>query len=186
MNGVDILVLLVAGLSAVALRLLVFRGKSRASVGPALPTTLAELPGATHYVYFPQIRRALSASDREYLLTNASPRVARQALRERRAVARGFLRGLRADFSSLDKLGRAIAALSPEVSRPQETQRLMLSAEFQLLYALVWLRLWVGMLPLDQLETLAGLVGRLATRIDEAITAISVLSSGQIADKLSA
>lgn len=185
MNGVDILVFLVILLSAMALRLLVSRERSGGDVTPST-SAFNELPGARHYVYFPQIRQAISASDREYLLRNASSRVARRALRQRRAVARRFLQGLRDDFSSLDKLGRTIAALSPEVSRPHETQRLLLSARFQALYALVWLRLSIGMLPLDQLEVLAGLVGRLATRIDEAMTEINALSAGQLAGKLNA
>ncbi len=186
MNGVDILVFLVILLSAIALRLLVLREGSHGDVTSSPSSAFKELPGARHYVYFPQIRQAISASDREYLLRTASSRVARQALRERRAVVRRFLRGLRDDFSRLDKLGRAIAALSPEVSRPQETQRLLLNARFQALYALVWLRLSIGMLPLDQLEVLAGMVGRLATRIDEAMTEINALSAGQLAGKLNA
>jgi hypothetical protein len=79
-----------------------------------------------------------------------------------------------------------IAALSPEVSREQETERLILSLKFQILYTLVWLRLSTGNLPLQQLEHLTGLVGRLATRMDEAMAKISALSARPIPGGLGA
>ena len=77
-----------------------------------------------------------------------------------------------------------IAALSPEVSREQETERLILSLKFQLLYVLVWLRLSAGNLPLQQLEQLTGLVGRLATRMDAAMAQISALSADRLSSGL--
>jgi len=138
------------------------------------------LPAAKHYVYFPQIRQALSAADARYLLEKAPPHVAKQALRERRAVARQFLKGLREDFANLSRMGRIIASMSPEVSREQETERLVLSVKFQVLYVLVQFRLSTGNLPLEQLEHLTGLVGRLATRMDAAMAKISALAVGQI------
>jgi hypothetical protein len=119
-------------------------------------------------------------------MEKAPPYVAKQVLRERRAVARGFLKGLHEDFSSLARLGRIIAALSPEVSREQETERLLLSMKFQILYAFVWLRLSAGNLPVEQLEHLTGMVGRLATRMDEAMAEISALSAGQLPGGLGA
>src|SRR5580692_9509964 len=73
-----------------------------------------------HYRYFPLIRQALSAGDNQYLLEVAPPHVAHQVLRERRAVARRFLRGLLEDYSSLERLGRMVASLSQVVSRQQE------------------------------------------------------------------
>ena len=185
MNGLNILVLLVVALSAAALWLFVLRGKSRGEVNPPSSSTFSELPRARHYACFPQIRQALSASDREYLLRDAPSSVARRALRERRGVARRFLAGLRDDFSNLARLGRTIAVLSPEVSHRHETERLILGAKFQLFYTLVWLRLSVGMPPLQQLESLAGMVGRLATRIDESMAEINALSAGQLVGKLS-
>ena len=118
------------------------------------------LPTAKHLRYFPQIRQALSAADSQYLMENAPPHVAKQALRERRAVARRFLKGLHEDFSNLARLGRIIAALSPEVSREQETERLILSLKFQILYTLVWLRLSTGNLPLAAAGTSDGISGK--------------------------
>jgi hypothetical protein len=130
-----------------------------------------------HYRYFPQVRQALSALDEQYLRERASPKVARKALRERRAVARKFLAGLREDFSCLERMARMIAALSPVISREEETERLILGMRFRLLYAWVWLRLSTGRAPLDQIEHLTGLLGSLATRMERAMTAIGALSA---------
>ena len=187
MNELSIIVVLSLALCAILLRLLIPRNKTRRSDGP--PFSLPEfgaLPVAKHYGYFSQIRQALSESDAEYLSESAPPEVARRALRERRAVARGFLKGLHEDFSNLARLGRLVAAMSPEISREQETERLLLSLKFQLLYGLVWMRLYTGNLPIQQLEHLTGLVGRLATRMDTAMAQISALSAGQVPSNMGA
>ncbi|HUK41798.1 MAG TPA: hypothetical protein VLX11_12155 [Candidatus Acidoferrales bacterium] len=187
MNDVGIMILVALVFSGILLWLLIPKRKSSgAAAASSHAEAIGALPTAKHYGYFPQIRQALSAADTRYLLDNAPPQVARQALRERRAVARRFLQGLHEDFSNLARLGRIIAALSPEISRRQETERLMLSVKFQILYALVWLRLSTGNLPLAQLEHLTGLVGRLATRMDEAMTQISALSVGQLSGRINA
>jgi hypothetical protein len=130
-----------------------------------------------HYGYFPQVRQALSSVDKEYLDKVAPREVAQMALRERRGVARQFLAGLRQDFSNLERLARMVAALSPVISSEQETERLVLGLQFRLLYAWVWLRLSTGRVPLGQLEHLTGLVGRLATRMEQAMAAVGALSA---------
>jgi hypothetical protein len=181
MNDLSVVILLAMALSGLLLWLLLPRHKSsRTALASFHPDAINALPTAKHYAYFRQIRQALSLADTQYLLETAPPHVARQALRERRAVARRFLQGLHEDFSNLARLARIIAALSPQVSRQQETERLILSLKFQILYALVWLRLSTGNLPLEQLAHLTGLVGRLATRMDEAMAEISALSAGPI------
>jgi hypothetical protein len=139
-----------------------------------------------HYRYFPQIRQALSAGDDQYLTKVAPAHIARKVLRERRAVARGFLRGLGEDFSSLERLARMVASLSPVVSRQQETERLLLGFRFRLLYALVWLSLFTGRVPLQRVEHLSELVGRLALRMEQAMTEISALSAGRLTRGLNA
>ena len=129
-----------------------------------------------HYRYFPQVRQALSASDEEYL-DRAAPRdVAQVARRERRAVARQFLAGLREDFLNLERLARMVAALSPVISSEQETERLILGMKFRLLYVWVWLHLSTGHARLEQIEHLTALVGRLARRMEQAMAAVSSLS----------
>lgn len=187
MNEISIILLLALALAGVLLWLFTPRRKPSNTASFSFPSSGNEpLPTAKHYGYFPQIRQALSAADTQYLLEFAPPHVAKQALRERRSVARRFLKGLHEDFSNLTRLGRIIAALSPEVSREQETERLILSLKFQILYALVWLRLTTGNLPLHQLEHLTGVVGRLATRMDEAMTEISALSARSLPGGFSA
>jgi hypothetical protein len=187
MSNVGVYILFVAALSGVLLYLLLPRRKSRKTPASSyVPDLMKALPAPKHYPYFRQIRQALSEADTEYLMQNAPSGVAKQALRERRAVARGYLKGLHEDFSDLARLGRVIAALSPEVSRKQESQRLMLSLKFQLLYGLVWLRLATGNLPIGQLEHLTGLVGRLAARMDEAMVEIGAISAGQVPGRLGA
>jgi hypothetical protein len=181
MNELSIVLLLALTLAGILLWLLIPGQKSSNEAASSFRRNLRDkLPTAKHFAYFPQIRQALSAADAEFLRKNASPEVAKRALRERRAVARRFLSGLHEDFSNLARLGRTIAALSPEVIRQQEMDRLFLSVKFQILYALVWLRLSTGNLPLAQLEHLTGLVGRLASRMDEAMAEISALSAGQV------
>ena len=188
MNDSSIVIILFSiALSGVVLWLLTTRHKSsRTAASSFHPEAINAFPTAKHFAYFPQIRQALSPADTKYLWEMAPPNVAKQALRERRSVARRFLKGLHEDFSNLAKLGRIIAALSPEVSREQETERLILSVKFQILYALVWLRLSTGNLPLPQLEHLTGLVGRLALRMDGAMAKISALSAGQVPGGFSA
>jgi len=187
MNDLSIVILLAIALSGVLLWLVIPRRKSARTTAMSFPPNGNDaLPTAKHFGYFPQIRQALSAADSHYLQEIAPPHVAKQALRERRAVARGFLKGLHEDFSNLARLGRIIAALSPEISRQQETERLILSLKFQILYAFVWLRLSTGNLPIEQLEHLTGLVGRLATRMDEAMAEVSALSAGHVPGGLGA
>ena len=187
MTETYITVAIVVVLCGILLRVLASKGGSTEGTGPSFPLHGPEaLRAAKHYAYFPQIRQALSAADTEYLLRAAPAHVAKRALRERRAIARRFLRGLSEDFSNLARLGRVIAALSPEVSREQETARLFLILKFQILYALVWLRLSGGALPIHQLEVLTGLIGRLATRMDEAMSEVSALSARELSGRLGA
>ena len=187
MNDLIIVILLAVGLSGVLLWLLIPGRKSSETDASSLPSNVNDaLPAAKHYAYFPQIRQALSAQDARYLMATAPPHVAKQALRERRAVARRFLNGLHEDFSNLARLGRIVAALSPEVSHKQETERLILGLKFQILYSFVWLRLSAGNLPIEQLQHLTGLVERLATRMDTAMAEVSALSAGQLPGGLGA
>jgi hypothetical protein len=186
MSGLTIITLSLASTSfGVCLWLL--RSRRRAPTAGQSPMDLKmETFLPRHYRYFPQVRQALSASDGEYLDRMAPRDVAQRAHRERRAVARQFLGGLREDFLNLERLARMVAALSPVISSEQETERLILGLKFRLLYAWVWLRLSTGREPLQQLEQLTGLVGRLATRMDQAMAAVSALSAPGLNSSLKA
>jgi hypothetical protein len=161
------------------------RQPSAVAAGPTIGRAIeSALP--KHYRFFPQIRQALSVGDNQYLLEVAPPHIARQVLRERRAVARSFLRGLRDDFSSLERLARMVASLSPAVSREQEIDRLLLGLRFRLLYGLVLMRLFTGMVPLQQIEQLTELIGRLALRMEQAMAEVGALSADRLTRGLNA
>ena len=186
MSGLTITTIILV-IAAFGILLWVLRPLRRVLKSGESPTNLkmeSFLP--RHYGYFPQVRQALSCVDEEYLVRVAPHRVAQIAHRERCAVARQFLAGLRQDFSNLERLARMVAALSPVISSEQETERLVLGLKFRLLYAWVWLRLATGLEPLQQLEDLTGLVGRLATRMEQAMAAVSALSAPELNTGLNA
>ncbi|MGD0908684.1 MAG: hypothetical protein ABSA96_13960 [Candidatus Acidiferrales bacterium] len=180
MNEVTAYILLALGFSSILLWLMRparnYVQTGRSSVRQTIDQAL-ESVAPHHYRYYPQVRQALSAGDLEYLRKAAPPHVAKKAIRERREVARHFLSGLYEDFSKLERLARMVAALSPVVSREQETERLLLGLRFRLLYAAVWLRLSLGPVPLLQLGELTNLVGRLAVRMEQAMANINALSA---------
>ncbi len=173
------LVLLV--LLAVAWRLTVPRRPSE----PPGPLSLEELL-PVHCRYFPQVRQALSTDDHIYLKERASAGIWRQSRADRKRVAARFLLGLQKDFLRLERLGRAVAALSPRVSRKQELERLWLGVRFRLLYRLVWLRLVAGSTPRSQFTRLAQLVGLLAKQTESAMAALGEASTGPLRSRLSA
>ncbi|HVA95372.1 MAG TPA: hypothetical protein VNI36_10785 [Candidatus Dormibacteraeota bacterium] len=77
-------------------------------------------------------------------------------------------------------MARIIAGLSPAISKKQEGERLLLGMQFRMLYALVWIWLSLGRVPMRQIEDLTGLVGRLALRMQQAIAEVNALSAGQL------
>jgi len=139
-----------------------------------------------HCRYFPQIRQALSTDDHIYLKERASAGIWRQSRADRKRVAARFLLGLQGDFLRLEQLGRAVAALSPRVSREQELERLWLGVRFRLLYRLVWLRLVAGSTSPSQLTRLTHLVGLLAKQTENAMAALGETSTGPPPSRLSA
>src|ERR1700688_5257026 len=111
MNEQMIVATLVLALAVLLLWLLRPRQRSMHAASPTIDRAI-ESAIPKHYRFFPQIRQALSAGDHQYLLEVAPAHITRKVLRERRAVARGFLRGLRDDFISLERLARMVASLS--------------------------------------------------------------------------
>jgi hypothetical protein len=185
MNEQIIVITLALALAVLVLWLLRPRQRSTEATGPTIDRAI-ESAVPRHYRFFPQIRQALSARDNQYLLEVAPPRIARQVLRERRAVARSFLHGLREDYSSLERLARMVASLSPVVSRQQELERLLLGLRFRLLYSLVQMRLSTGRVPLGQIEQLTALIGRLALRMEQAMAEVGALSADRLTRGLNA
>ncbi len=138
-----------------------------------------------HYRYFPQVRQALSPADQEYLRDRASNRIRRQAQAERRKLTRQFLAGLDGDFSRLDRLGRTVAALAPELSQRLEAERFWLGLQFRFLYRVVQVRLMTGSVSITQLARLTDLLGSLAAQIEAAMAALEEASMARLRSSLS-
>ena len=64
--------------------------------------------------------------------------------RERNKIAHELLAAVREDFSRLDRLTCALAAVSPEISREREFERFWLSLRFMMRYRLAVLTLGLG------------------------------------------
>jgi len=131
-----------------------------------------ELLLPTHFCYYSQIRQALARADREYLARRATPAVRRRWEAERRKVVRGFLAGLKEDYVRLERLGRTVASLSPELSQELERERLWLGLRFRFWYGVLWLAPLGSRWTLRLLDRTTNLVGSIADRTAAAITAI--------------
>ncbi len=79
-------------------------------------------------------------------------------LRERNKVAGDLLAALRADFFRLDHLMCALAAVSPEINRERELERVWLSLRFSVRYRLAVLTLSLGAFPTDSIPRLQALI----------------------------
>ena len=152
----------------------------------ATPGSMRKLPplasleelGPDHCRFFAQIQRALGPEDREFVRRRGPRALQRRIRADRNRVAQLYLRGLREDFSRLNRLGRVVASLSPRVERRREWERLELLCRFQLLYLLVSLNLRMGGRATHELRRLTGVVGSLASQMEKAISALGVISAG--------
>lgn len=138
-----------------------------------------------HCRHFPQVKQALSPADEEYLRKRASPRIRRESRAERRKVTRQFVAGLKQDFSRLDRLGRTVAALAPQVSREQETERFWLGLRFRALYQFVQVQLLLGGISVPQLARLTELVGSLAVRTEAGMAVLEEASVSRLRSSFS-
>ena len=172
----ELILLLPLALVVLGLLLWLFRRRPTLKSGRSSLENAAEKALATHYRYFPQVRQALSPADTRYLLRRLPPRMAKRVLRERRAVARKFLAGLHEDFSNLERLARVVAALSPVVSREQETERILLGLRFRVLYLWTRTRLSTGSVSSEPIERLSVLIGQYANRMERAMAAVAAVS----------
>ena len=134
--------------------------------------TATELLPPSHFGYYAQIRQALARADREYLAQRATPAVRRRWEAERRKVVRGFLAGLKEDYVRLERLGRTVASLSPELSHELERERVWLGVRFRLWYGVLWVAPLGSRWTLRLLDRTTNLVGSIADRTAAAMTAI--------------
>jgi hypothetical protein len=183
MAGLTIFVILALALLGVLVWLLRETPQER-RLGEAAPKLALEELFPLHCRYFPQVRQALSPADQAYLRERASPRIRRQARAERRRVTRQFLVGLTEDFSRLERLGRTVAALSPQVSRKREAERLWLGLVFRALYRVVLVRLMLGSVSVPQLARLTELIGSFAAQIEAGMAALEEASITRLRSNL--
>jgi hypothetical protein len=126
---------------------------------------------AKHPRYFPIIQQALSKSDARFLAGRVSKDPRKRAQAARRVSAMFFLAGLRKDFKKLTALARILAKSAPDTAQSAEMKRLTLEWKFNLLYAVVWLKLRTGAVPVAQLHALSDTIGSMATRLEIAMHA---------------
>jgi len=125
--------------------------------------------GGSNLQYFPQIHQALAIEDRRFLLAHGGAKMARTVYRERRGVARDFLKALEEEFDHLMRLAKVIAVLSPEVETLQEFERLRLGAIFRCQLLVIRTRLAFGAPSLPQVTAVGDRVSRLAVLMETAM-----------------
>ncbi len=152
------------------------RGTPR-SARPLPPHTSLEELAPSHCRYFAQVQRALAPEDWKFVRRRGSRALQRRMRVDRNRVARLYLRGLREDFSRLNRLARIIASLSPLVEQRREWERLELFVRFQFLYLLVSLGLQIGGRATAELRRLTDVVGSLASQMETAISALGEISA---------
>jgi hypothetical protein len=125
-----------------------------------------EESGRRHATYFALMRQAAAPDDMQFLLKRGSRALARRVHKERRRVCLLYLGQLRDDFQRLQRLARAVAALSPSVGTRQELERFSLGLQFSLRYQILRLRFSYGLLPIRQLNALSHMVSELAAQME--------------------
>ena len=175
----DLILYIAAGLSFVGLTVyLLLRPRTSKSTPAGRPAAPAEF-FPVHSRYFPQVRHALSCEDAPYLAGRASPAVYRRWRKAVRRAGRKYLVGLREDFSGLNRLARHLTLYSPQVKAGQEAELLRLNLRFQFLYGVVVWHFLLGRPAGERLEQMAGLIGGLGSRLEQAALAPEI-SSGAV------
>ena len=128
-----------------------------------------EDPARSNVQYFPQIQQALTSADRQFLRARGGEALARVVERERRKVARDFLRGLHEEFNQLLRLARIIASLSPKVVTLQEFERVRLTALFRWRLQVIYVRLALGARSTLEVQAVSDMISRLTVRIESAM-----------------
>ena len=161
---------LFAGL--IGLLLLLFAWSQRKPLGTGKTLRGGQIPdefGRQHATHLPQIRRALSKADYDFLTEITPGKVLRRVRRERQDIAICYLRALREDFHELLRMAKVIATLSPEVKAVEEFERFYLTVRFAWRFETIRFKLTVGMVPLAQVDRLANAVSGLSVRIEQAV-----------------
>ena len=172
----------IAAVILAALYWISLRARTPADTETLLKNAKSEDLLPKHYRFFPQVSRALSGEDMEYLTRRTDGHARSAARRARRGVGLEFLQGLREDYRRLNRLARALTALAPSANVQRESERVWLELRFKFVWYFVWLCLWTGMTPIIQIRRLADLIGGSTARLETAInvwqeTSLSVPSA---------
>jgi hypothetical protein len=115
------------------------------------------------------IRQASDSADLQFAKEKGGVELAKRLRRERRRVAFLYLGAIRDDFEGLLNVARVVSLLSPEVSGPQEYERLRLSVIFRARFQLLRLQLVLGRIPLPELTGLGEMVTSLSVQMETAM-----------------
>jgi len=126
-----------------------------------------------HCRYFPQVLRAFTSEDAQYIAGRAPSAVRRQWESRRRQAARMYLAALREDFARLNRLSRLLALHAASISASREAEMFWLNLRFQILYAVVSCRLSLGWSAADDVRHIASLIGRLGSQLEHAALAVN-------------
>lgn len=130
----------------------------------------AEGLGRQHLTHFPQICKAISPEDLEFVGSRGSGKLARRVRRERRAISLSYLACLRGEFMRLWRLARVVAAMSPRVAVMSEFERFRLGVAFNLHYGLLRIKFVLGLSAAPDFRVLSQTVSKLAVRLETAMS----------------
>lgn len=115
--------------------------------------------------------QALDAKDRLFLESRIRRDVRERALRARREYALEYLIVLRRDFRNLNRVARLLAGASHTATAGRELRRLRYALAFESSWLLAWVKVRSGAEPIRQIQSLAGEIGALASKLESAIAA---------------
>ncbi|MFI5070900.1 MAG: hypothetical protein ACHP8A_08420 [Terriglobales bacterium] len=130
--------------------------------------------------HFSQITQILKKEDQEFMRKRAPDHIEREWRAQRRRILDQYLKGLRQDFSRLERLTRLIAALSPEVRKGQEWEWMRLGLQFHLSYRMVALKISLGGLSPGGLARLTELISGLASDLENRMSLITEYSPSRL------
>ncbi|MGH9711068.1 MAG: hypothetical protein ACRD37_11035 [Candidatus Acidiferrales bacterium] len=130
--------------------------------------------------HFPQITQMLKQEDSIFMRKRAPHHIEREWRAERRRILGQYLKGLRQDFTRIERLARLIAALSPEVRKGQEWEWMRLGVQFHLSYRIVALKIALGSLSPDGLARLTELISGLASQLENRMSLIAEYSPARL------
>jgi hypothetical protein len=124
-------------LAGMLIGLLRFLGKPLAEeISTGFETKIENLL-PVHSQHLPQLRQSLASADTRYVRRNTSEEVEHMWREERRQIVARFLRGVAADFARTEQFAKAVASLTPNLSRRNQVFRTWRRLRFRVSYRLL-------------------------------------------------